>query len=320
MKIEFRIAIALFFLILLVVLPYGFVFNGGISSNHTKWGEFGAYLAGTVGTLLTLFSVLFVYLTNKKQIDENKKAENVSRLELRTEHILKVINDTNNKQCSILPVIDRLIVDLGWNKDDVTVQESRNSEYTQIVNKRLDKNLTIKSGNALALVKLYVNLVGIEKAKKALITEDSAFIKADLNTITAHIAYLTEVVKSMINQGYDLFLARYIISTIYDHTKLLRSMGYIEGILFQTIGMILSAPQDPNRHISINLSKRLTNDLNIFNRDNELKFNNKEFAEKDMVDIEVAANSETALHEFIIKHKTTNKQYKRDVHGQWSEL
>lgn len=39
-----------------------------------------------------------------------------------------------------------------------------------------------------------------------------------------------------------------------------------------------------------------------------------------MVDIEVAANGETALHEFIIKHKTTNKQYKRDVNGQWSEL
>jgi len=320
MKIEFKVLIALFGLILLVLLPYGYVFDGEISSNHTKWAEFGAYLAGTVGILLTLFSVLFVYLTNKKQIDENKKAETLSRLELRSEHILKVINDINNKQCSVIPVVDRLIGDLEWTKLDVTVQESRNSEYTQLINKKLDKVITIKSSSALQLLKTYVDLVGVEKAKQALITENIAFIKSDLASITAHIAYLVEIVKSMINQGYDLFLARYIISTVYDYTKLLRSMGYIEGVLFQTIGMILSAPQDSNIHISINLSKLLTSDLNTFNKDNEFIFGNKVFAEKDMTNIGVDANYETALHEFTITDKTTEKQYKRDVKCNWSEL
>ena len=46
---------------------YLYEFNSGLSQDHSNWGAFGNYSAGTIGICLSLLSVTFMYLTFKEQ-------------------------------------------------------------------------------------------------------------------------------------------------------------------------------------------------------------------------------------------------------------
>lgn len=61
-------------LILVVVGLYFYQFGGSLSGNHSNWSDFGNYLSGTIGILISGLAVLYVYKTyieQKKQSFEN---------------------------------------------------------------------------------------------------------------------------------------------------------------------------------------------------------------------------------------------------------
>ncbi len=118
-------------LIAISISAYLITFNGGLSDNHTKWGKFGAYIAGTLGTFLTLSSIIMVYIFNKNQITENNNSEKLTRLETRAEHILNVMYEWSVKNHSMLPALERLLEDLDWQKSDV---KNSQSDCSGIVN------------------------------------------------------------------------------------------------------------------------------------------------------------------------------------------
>lgn len=60
---------------------YLYSFHSGLSQDHSSWGSFGNYFAGTIGICFSLLSVVFLYLTfyeQRKQRFENSFQQFVS--------------------------------------------------------------------------------------------------------------------------------------------------------------------------------------------------------------------------------------------------
>lgn len=55
--------------VLACVIIYVWRFSGGLSSEQEVFGQFGDYLGGVVGTLVSLFSLVYIYKTYRKQVD-----------------------------------------------------------------------------------------------------------------------------------------------------------------------------------------------------------------------------------------------------------
>lgn len=53
---------------LISISVYFIQFNDGISNSQTDFGVFGDYIGGILGSLLSILSVIFIYLTYKKQV------------------------------------------------------------------------------------------------------------------------------------------------------------------------------------------------------------------------------------------------------------
>ena len=78
--------IVLFIISIIVIpmvflLPYLSVFNSNLSLNHSDWGSFGSYFAGTIGSCFYLLSIVLLYLTfsnQRKQQFENAFQQYIS--------------------------------------------------------------------------------------------------------------------------------------------------------------------------------------------------------------------------------------------------
>jgi len=60
-------------LLLVGIGPYIFIFHGGLSTESSEWGNFGSYLSGIFGPILSVLSMLVIVWTVHKQITENQK-------------------------------------------------------------------------------------------------------------------------------------------------------------------------------------------------------------------------------------------------------
>jgi uncharacterized membrane protein len=85
------------------IIIYFINFNGSLSDDHTKWGSFGDYIGGIVGTLFNLIAVLFsiisIYITLKiaTRIHENEQRFNQENIVRETERFQKEIELTHKQ-------------------------------------------------------------------------------------------------------------------------------------------------------------------------------------------------------------------------------
>lgn len=56
-------------LITWAICAYRSVFDGPLSSSHEDFAQFGDFIGGVVGTIITLYSLVYVYKTYRKQIE-----------------------------------------------------------------------------------------------------------------------------------------------------------------------------------------------------------------------------------------------------------
>jgi len=64
--------------IITVIMPlliYRLIFNGGLANAHSAWGEFGSYFSGVVGTILSFINLIILTVTLLKQKREQVKIE-----------------------------------------------------------------------------------------------------------------------------------------------------------------------------------------------------------------------------------------------------
>lgn len=67
--VDIIIIIILVIAVLACVIVYLLRFSGGISYEQEVFGQFGDYLGGVVGTLVSLFSLVYIYKTYRKQVE-----------------------------------------------------------------------------------------------------------------------------------------------------------------------------------------------------------------------------------------------------------
>lgn len=85
------------------IIFYFFNFHGTLSDDHTKWGTFGDYIGGIVGTLFNLIAVLFsiisIYITLKiaTRIHENEQKFNQENIVREADRFQKEIELTHKQ-------------------------------------------------------------------------------------------------------------------------------------------------------------------------------------------------------------------------------
>lgn len=72
-KLINTIAAFIFAILVIFIIAYTLIFNGGISSLHSNWGQFGDFIGGIFGSLLSLFAVILLYSTYILQREELSK-------------------------------------------------------------------------------------------------------------------------------------------------------------------------------------------------------------------------------------------------------
>ncbi|WP_444905079.1 hypothetical protein ACJJIU_10315 [Microbulbifer sp. CnH-101-E] len=290
---------------------YFFNFSNGLSNSHTKWGEFGSYLSGTVGVCLTAASIVFVYLTAKKQLDEQRKVEEIKRLEEKSQSILNITLSLMNSSHSQIPIINRLLDDLDWNKNDRQINESKDYNLIHITNTKTNQTLTITSfGKPFEILKSYISKTGEEKARKAIIDDDIGGLKNEFDTFIASSSYLIEILIKLINYGYDFFLIRHTASTIYNQIALLNSVNYIDKSLFERIGFILSLPTQAQDTVKIDIIKELSDELK--------RKHGVEIKRDNLKILEPLRSTESGLYAFRLVEKSTDREFYRATNGNWS--
>jgi hypothetical protein len=71
----------------MIILFYLNNFGFHLSSNHTRWSEFGSFFGGVVGPLLAFFSLLYLAIQIEMQWKENKEARLALEIKYREEYI-----------------------------------------------------------------------------------------------------------------------------------------------------------------------------------------------------------------------------------------
>ncbi|MDF0749239.1 hypothetical protein NLU14_03250 [Marinobacter sp. 71-i] len=60
------------------VAIYGYQFNGSLSPDHSRWGEFGSFFGGVLGATFAFFTLMYL----AKQVENQWKESKAARLEL----------------------------------------------------------------------------------------------------------------------------------------------------------------------------------------------------------------------------------------------
>jgi len=72
----YNILIVAILVILFFLIIYVFVFHNGLSSNHEEWGNFGSYIGGIGGIVLSCSIFYYTYLIDK----EHRNTENNTQI------------------------------------------------------------------------------------------------------------------------------------------------------------------------------------------------------------------------------------------------
>ncbi len=81
------LAAIIVFVFLGVLIVYWNTFGFHLSGDHTRWAEFGSFFGGFLGVMFAGFSVFYLALQIKSQIEENRRARESAEIERREDEI-----------------------------------------------------------------------------------------------------------------------------------------------------------------------------------------------------------------------------------------
>lgn len=90
------VAVILFIVCLALIVAYPFFLGFGISSDSKEWSNFGAYVSGVVGPVLSLLAFVGVLITIANQNEENHKASEETQKHATENRIIKQIEFHHN--------------------------------------------------------------------------------------------------------------------------------------------------------------------------------------------------------------------------------
>lgn len=84
---EAKVIVCAGLFIVIVFALYTWHFPGGLSTDHTRWAEFGSYFGGVLGPILVFFSFLFLARQIELQRSEMKISAQEAELRYREDYI-----------------------------------------------------------------------------------------------------------------------------------------------------------------------------------------------------------------------------------------
>ncbi|WP_133245488.1 hypothetical protein [Pelagibaculum spongiae] len=304
--------------VIATISSYAINFGFTFSDNHQRWGEFGAYLAGTLGTFLSLASILYVFHSNNQQIKENKRQSNIENYVDQANRILDSLQSIDNKIISPHVYITNIIEHQSWGKDHVEIRENEKGNTVEIANITKDLSLHFSTTSPIEIINTYLGYLEYANSPnkiaitKAWIEKDWQ-IKGKLIKYRALTGHLVKIVTQLLDHNYDLYLAQQMLTNTYSQIIILNKIDYADKKIFNILGLLLSIPDkgmkfNPKELVS-NLVEDLNKSLNLCYQENELKF----------VTSKRVSNS-TGLHEITLQHIKTQNIYVRSVSGEWKEI
>lgn len=136
--------ISLFISLFLYVKQFG---QNGLSENTDNWGQFGEYIGGVLGTILTFFSVILIYATYKSQ-KENSLLQQFETtffsLLVNQREILKSLKGNFGKITSPDKISDEYISEVAWKiYQEFDNKISRYSKELPNFSEQKEENMTI---------------------------------------------------------------------------------------------------------------------------------------------------------------------------------
>lgn len=91
--------ISIFYLLPMIIwwLVLGVYNESGISFNNADWGSFGSFVGGVLSPLFSLVSIIFIYLSIKKNDTNHLNQLNILQEHNRREQLIKLVDIYNSK-------------------------------------------------------------------------------------------------------------------------------------------------------------------------------------------------------------------------------
>lgn len=122
-----RVYIVVLIILVSPLLIYLYRFSGGISTNHSRWGEFGSYLSGVFGSF-ALFAVIYSTILTRRQF--TKQNEDNLFLKLFDAHASRV-NDFNFN-AGTKPHIGQSAIEVAFNEYGICLQRCASKKFMEI--------------------------------------------------------------------------------------------------------------------------------------------------------------------------------------------
>lgn len=128
--------------LLVSVVTYIGTFRGGISSSHNNWGQFGDFIGGIIGSLISLFAVILLYFTYDIQREELSKSSEA----LDNQNEQMKIQQFENIVFKLIDRKDSVLNDMHFKRSDgiIAVKQLNDRKKKLIKHSAFDKMRAIK--------------------------------------------------------------------------------------------------------------------------------------------------------------------------------
>ncbi|CAN0594866.1 unnamed protein product, partial [Ectocarpus sp. 12 AP-2014] len=104
---------------------YSSQFSGSLSSNHSRWGEFGSFFGGVLGATFAFFSLLYLAKQVENQWKESKAARLESEMSQRERYIASCLG-------LLLPKLKEVDETLEAPLSDLIIRAYRSTEQQNV--------------------------------------------------------------------------------------------------------------------------------------------------------------------------------------------
>lgn len=141
------------------IVIYVFRFSGGLSYSQEIFGQFGDYVGGIVGTIISLLSLVYIYKTYKKQVDFSRHELEISRIQQFESSFFALLQNIQSLRHSFHVKTDRDFFD-QVSEDLQTRMMEREYDLDSICYKNRFKEEDIAAACYEELYHLYGNRIG----------------------------------------------------------------------------------------------------------------------------------------------------------------
>ncbi len=258
-------------LIMITVGAYLLQFHGDLSQKQAVWSNFGSYIGGVLSPIFSFLSIIVVIYTVDKQIKKNKKTSDRELKEIRKQEQVKqyeaLVHDREkflmNLATNVVPPSDDFVAllckSLIRDGDDWCTSKINHSEkliYIEFFRNRDDARPLLPKQfcfeGPILYLKTVIKIVGIKKAAQIYNDKKDNFygIKHLLSSYAATHAHLVSLLQRMLENGYDLHLAKTILSTSHEHSDILFRIGAIDPTIFE-LSRLISGIVPPRKSFKI---------------------------------------------------------------------